>query len=244
MCRRDRGKSLPLYSAAAFSASIVDNMGTDAVTNNEGVCPRRGISEFPGRREKGQEGETRRCQLEGWRAVPDTFDSLLCCWQHFYLWGKCFFPNLTHPYMTIEVESIMLINVFTVPWPECWYEYVFSSQLLVTLVSCELPLIIGHGRFLWWLCQWYLRIHQTCQFRGRVSLSYSCYTFKRFWNICAAALLCLVSRWTQQHVCTVNAVPFGVTADTLWQTTTPVWLIANCGLTRFLFLIGLVTIIP
>lgn len=41
------------------------------------------------------------------------------------------------------------------------------------------------------------------------------------------ALLCLVSRWTQQHVCTVNAVPFGVTTDTLWQTTMPVWLIAK-----------------
>lgn len=65
MCRRDRGKSLPLYSAAAFSASIVDNMGTDAVINNEGVCPCPRSSEFPGRKEKGREGEARRCQLEG-----------------------------------------------------------------------------------------------------------------------------------------------------------------------------------
>lgn len=130
MCRRDRGKSLPLYSAAAFSASIVDNMGTDAVTNNEGVCPRPRISEFPGRKEKGREGETRRCQLEGWRAVPDTFDSLLCCRQHLHLWGKCFFPNLTHSYMTIEVESIMLINVIysALTWMLIWVRSQLSAS--------------------------------------------------------------------------------------------------------------------
>lgn len=61
MCRRDCGKSLLLHIATALGASIVDKMGTDAANNNEGVCTRPGVSEFPSRKKKGREGRAWRC---------------------------------------------------------------------------------------------------------------------------------------------------------------------------------------
>lgn len=58
MCRRDYSKSLLLHIATAFSASMVDKMGTDAANNNEDVCTRPRTSEFPDRKKKGREGQT------------------------------------------------------------------------------------------------------------------------------------------------------------------------------------------